>query len=164
MIITGGLGCAPEVSAVKHIMDNRGDYGKVIIIQGVKRADDLIWQEQYDTWESVAETQVLLTADVASKCWPGHVGLVPELLEKADFDPKDVRVLMCGPEAMMRAAVHKLTRYEVPRNRVWLSLERNMQCALRRCGHCQFGSRFICTDGPVFNFTETADLFGIKGF
>ncbi len=164
MVITGGLGCAPVVSAINHMLDHRSDYGHLFIIQGVKREDDLIWRERYELWDKQKDIQVLLAADVGSEQWPWHVGLVTELIQNADFISNDLRVLMCGPEVMMRAAVGELRKREVPEANIWLSLERNMQCGIRQCGHCQFGSKFICQDGPVFVYPEIRELFGIRGF
>ena len=36
-----------------------------------------------------------------------------------------------------------------------------MQCAVRMCGHCQFGPVFVCSDGPVFRYDRVADLMGV---
>jgi NAD(P)H-flavin reductase len=45
-------------------------------------------------------------------------------------------------------------------DRVYLSLERNMKCAIGFCGHCQFGPAFVCKDGPVFRYDAIRELFG----
>ncbi|MCL1599830.1 MAG: Ni/Fe hydrogenase subunit gamma, partial [Actinomycetia bacterium] len=44
---------------------------------------------------------------------------------------------------------------------IYLSLERNMECGIGLCGHCQFGSDFVCTDGPVFPYSDVAYRLGI---
>jgi NAD(P)H-flavin reductase len=43
-------------------------------------------------------------------------------------------------------------------------MERNMQCAVGRCGHCQLGGAFVCRDGPVFNWGQVKDLLQHRGF
>src|SRR5512143_3931670 len=98
VLITGGLGCAPVVSVIHYVLRRRERYGKLVIIQGVKHAEDLIW---------------------------------------------------CGPEGMMRTAAENLLARGLPDSRLYLSLERNVQCAVGRCGHCQLGGAFVCRDGPV---------------
>ena len=39
---------------------------------------------------------------------------------------------------------------------IYLSMERNMKCAIGLCGHCQFGPVFVCKDGPVFRYDQAA--------
>jgi NAD(P)H-flavin reductase len=29
-----------------------------------------------------------------------------------------------------------------------------MHCAIAQCGHCQFGPKFICREGPVLRYDE----------
>jgi sulfhydrogenase subunit gamma (sulfur reductase) len=164
VIITGGLGCAPTVSVINYVMRRRERYGRLIIIQGVKHAQDLFWRTQYEAWAKQHDTQVLLAADEGSPLWPWHVGPVTVLFGHAHINPARSIVMMCGPEGMMRAAVKELTQLGLTETAIWLSMERNMHCAIGQCGHCQFGPRFICRDGPVFPYMEVKELFGVKGF
>ena len=62
-------------------------------------------------------------------------------------------VLICGPEIMMRYVIAELTENRgVPAGDIYLSMERNMKCAVGFCGHCQYGPHFICKDGPIFSY------------
>jgi NAD(P)H-flavin reductase len=70
--------------------------------------------------------------------------------------------MICGPEVMMRFSVAALGRLGFPDDAIWISMERNMECAVGLCGHCQFGPHFVCTNGPVFRFDAVAPLFGLK--
>jgi sulfhydrogenase subunit gamma (sulfur reductase) len=164
VIITGGLGCAPVVSVINYILRRRERFGQLNILQGVKHSADLIWKERYDAWREVPNTRVFLTADEGAPRWPWHVGLVTELFSRLEYDRQRVLVMMCGPEAMMRAGVRLLREQGVSEQDIWLSLERNMQCGVGHCGHCQSGPSFVCKDGPVFRYSEIAWLFGTKGF
>lgn len=164
LLLTGGLGCAPLVSVINYVVQRRADYGKIAILQGVKHMDDLIWRERYDQWGMLPDTQVLLAADVAGDRWSWHVGLVTELIDRIEFDPRDARAMVCGPEPMMLASVRKLLAVGVDESHIWLSMERNMQCAIGQCGHCQMGSKFVCRDGPVFCYPEIRGVLGVKGY
>lgn len=164
VVVTGGLGCAPTVSVIRYILQRRASFGHLNIIQGVKHAADLIWREQYQRWAQAPDTTVLLAADQGDALWPWHVGLVTDLFEQAQFDRASGVAMMCGPEGMMRAAVARLGELGMSDDRQWLSMERNMQCAVGHCGHCQFGADFICKDGPVFPYSELRPLFGTPGF
>ncbi len=164
MVVTGGLGCAPVVSVIDHLTKYRSLFGHLTIIQGVKHAEDLIWREHYERWREVPDTSVHLAADHGGRSWPWHVGLVTELISEARLDPQRTVTMMCGPEGMMRASVNELRRRGLPEDRIHISMERNMQCAVGHCGHCQFGGKFICRQGPVFPYTEIKELFGVSGF
>jgi sulfhydrogenase subunit gamma (sulfur reductase) len=164
VVVTGGLGCAPVVSVINYIVRRRAQFRRLVIIQGVKHSDDLIWRDRYQDWALLDNTQVLLAADVARPDWPGYVGRVTNLLQHARFDVNDCTVMMCGPEIMMRFTAQELRKRGVAAESLWLSMERNMQCAVGSCGHCQYGPDFICRDGPVFNYPRVAPLFGVRGF
>ncbi len=157
LVVTGGLGCAPSVSIINYIMRRRQQFGRMAIIQGVKHSEDLIWRERYKEWMQLDNTQVLLAADVASHGWPWHVGLVTELLPQLDLDVSQAATMMCGPEMMMLATAKQLLEKRASAQNIWLSMERNMQCAVGLCGHCQYGPDFICKDGPVFSYADVQD-------
>ncbi len=164
VLVTGGLGCAPVVSVIHYVMKRRERFGKLVIIQGVKHADDLIWREQYDRWARMPDTQVLVAASEGAALWPWHVGRVTEMFGLARFNPARAAALMCGPEGMMQAAAELLLERKLPESRLFLSMERNMQCAVGRCGHCQFGGSFVCRDGPVFSWGQVKSLLAHRGF
>jgi len=164
VIVTGGLGCAPVVSAINYIEQRRDQYGRLNIVQGVKHSADFIWKDRYDDWRKLADTKVLLAADVGESLWPWHIGPVTVLFDQLEFDADNVSVMMCGPEGMMRAACKHMLNEQVPAAQLFLSMERNMQCAVGHCGHCQYGSQFICKDGPVFSYDKIQPLFDTRGF
>jgi NAD(P)H-flavin reductase len=164
VLVTGGLGCAPVVSVIHYVLRRRERFGKFVIIQGVRHAEDLIWREQYDRWAKLQDTQVLVAASQGGALWPWHVGRVTDLFELANFNPARAVAMMCGPEGMMRSAADSLLARGLPATHLFLSMERNMQCAVGRCGHCQFGGAFVCRHGPVFNWGEVKDLLAHRGY
>ena len=164
VIVTGGLGCAPSVSIIHHILEHRDRYGHLSILQGVKHTDDLIWRAQYDTWAALPDVDVLLAADVADPQWQGHVGLVTALFSRLSLVPDNTIGMLCGPEVMMRASADGLHALGLPPEAIYLSMERNMQCAVGHCGHCQMGAPFVCRDGPVFPWPEVRRLLGVRGY
>lgn len=92
----------------------------------------------------------------------GSIGLVTTLFPRIDLDPRRTIALMCGPEVMMRFVQREFEKRGVSDDRVYLSLERNMQCAVGFCGHCQFGPEFICLDGPVFRYDRIKRSFNTR--
>jgi NAD(P)H-flavin reductase len=164
VLVTGGLGCAPAVSVIHYVLRRRERYGKLVIIQGVKHADELLWREQYAGWSKLPETQVLVAADEGAALWPWHVGRVTELFALARFDAANAVAMMCGPEGMMRISAEQLLARGLPETSLYLSMERNMQCAVGRCGHCQFGGAFVCRQGPVFGWRDVRPLLMHRGY
>jgi NAD(P)H-flavin reductase len=164
VIVTGGLGCAPVMSVINYVLKRREAFGRLTILQGVRHSDDLIWRQHYERWAAMPDTAVHLAADVGGHNWPYSVGTVIVLLERAELDPDNSIVMMCGPERMMKASAQTLMGRGFAPESLWLSLERNMQCGIGHCGHCQYGPLFVCHDGPVFHYPQIASLFGRTGF
>jgi len=159
IVVTGGIGCAPVVAAINFILKRRENYGHLAILQGVTHSDDFIYRDKYAYWSGMENTQVLLAASDSENTWPWYKGLVTSLLDKVDHLEKDnTAVFMCGPEKMMLAATQKCLDLGISSEQIYLSLERNMQCGLGHCGHCQCGAKFVCKDGPVFAWKEIQHL------
>jgi len=93
-----------------------------------------------------------VTVDSAGPEWLGNVGVVPRLIGRAELDWPKVSALVCGPEIMMRFAVAALRAQGVQPSEIHVSLERNMQCGIGHCGHCQLGPYLLCRDGPVHSW------------
>lgn len=164
MVVTGGLGCAPVVSVINYVIRRRDHFRRLVIMQGVKHSDDLIWRSQYSQWRKLRDTQVFVAADIGVALWPWHVGRVTELFDQVEMDASRAMIMMCGPQGMMQVAVDHLLEHGVPEDSIYLNMERNMHCAVGLCGHCQYGGKFVCQDGPVFNYPEVKGLFGVKGY
>lgn len=163
LVVTGGLGCAPVVSVIHYVMRRREQFGRLVIMQGVKHSADLIWRQQYEKWEQADNTQVFLAANQTGPGWPWATGYVTDLMSEAQFDRENCSAMMCGPEGMMKAAIDGLVAQDVAGSNLWLSMERNMQCAIGHCGHCQHGPNFVCKDGPIFNYAQIKEWFGVRG-
>ncbi len=164
VIITGGLGCAPAVSIINYILARRSQYGKLKILQGVKHSDDFIFRQQYEKWQMSSDIEIHIAADQAGPKWPWSVGYVTDMIETLDLDPRNTVAMMCGPEMMMHTAISALTKKGISEHDIYLSMERNMECGIGHCGHCQYGGLFVCKDGPVFAYPEIKALFKVAGF
>jgi len=103
-----------------------------------------------------------VTVDAADAAWTGKVGFVAKLVSSARFDPAAATAFLCGPEIMMRTGAEALLERGVAPDRIYLSMERNMQCGLGHCGHCQLGPTLICRDGPVYRYDEIEPLMRVR--
>ena len=162
VLVAGGIGLAPLRSVVYRVLAEREKYGRVVILFGARSAADLLFRRELEKWRSRFDLEVLVTVDRASADWRGSVGVVTKLIGRAPFDPHNTTALLCGPEIMMRYTVDELLRRGMPAGRVYLSMERNMKCAIGLCGHCQFGAAFVCQEGPVFSYPAVQRLFSVR--
>lgn len=161
-IVAGGIGLAPLRPAILHILANRGEYGRVVVLYGTRTPDDILFQKQLEKWRGRFDVFVDVTVDRADASWGGKVGVVPTLIEKAAFSPEDTIAMVCGPEIMMHFTIQAFRAAGIDDERIFLSLERSMKCAVGFCGHCQFGGRFVCKDGPVFAYSDIRDHMAIR--
>jgi NAD(P)H-flavin reductase len=158
VIVAGGVGLAPLRPAVYQALARRADYRRVFLLVGARTPEDLLFRDELEAWQRTSGITVLVTVDHASAAWKGRVGVVPALLRDVELAPDSI-VCVCGPEVMMRFCVRELGRRGVGDECIYLSMERNMKCALGFCGHCQFGPSFVCKDGPVLRYDRIRSLF-----
>ena len=149
LLIAGGLGLSPLRPALYHVLTQRERYGRIILLYGARDPAELLYTRELEQWRGRFDLDIEITVDRPMNGWRGNVGVVPSLLPRAPFDPGRTIAMVCGPEIMQRFTVRDLDRHGVDDERIYLSLERNMKCAIGFCGHCQFGPTFVCKDGPV---------------
>lgn len=164
LIIAGGIGLAPLRPAILQVLAHRGDYGRLIVLYGTRTPADMLFRRELESWRGRLDVEVLVTVDRADTSWRGNIGVVPGLLAQVAklFDPASSIAMICGPEIMMRFTVRELQTRGLSDERIYLSLERNMKCALGLCGHCQYQQYFICKDGPVFPYDRVASLLEVR--
>jgi NAD(P)H-flavin reductase len=153
VIACGGLGLPPLRPLIYAIMNERDQFGRVYLLYGARTPDDLLFTDEYDQWRA-ADIEVEVTVDIGDDQWRGNIGVVPVLFYRLRLDAERTRVLTCGPEVMMRFVIFEALARRVQPDDIYLSMERNMSCALGFCGHCQLGPMFVCKDGPVFTYRQ----------
>ncbi len=162
VLLGGGIGLAPLRPAVLQIISQRERYGRVCLLVGARTPADLLFSQELAHWKSRFDFDVLVTVDRAAEGWRGEVGVVTELIPRAHIEPAETVAMVCGPEVMMRFCATALRDRGVPAEQIYLSMERNMKCAVGVCGHCQFGATFVCKDGPVFPLSRIERLMQIR--
>lgn len=162
VLIAGGIGLPPLRPAIYEMLRRRNEFGQLTLIYGAREPRSLLYTDEFADWESKG-LQVQLTVDRASAEWTGHQGVVTTLLDRLSL-PRPVRtvVAVCGPEVMIRYACLSVLRRAISDQQIWVSLERNMQCAVGFCGHCQLGPEFICKDGPVLRYDRVGLLLSVE--
>jgi NAD(P)H-flavin reductase len=162
VIVAGGIGLPPLRPALYQALSRRDSFGRVALLYGARTPADLLFTDELDTWRARSDVNAHVTVDAAEQGWRGDVGVVPDLVKRAPLDPLGTTAFMVGPEIMMRFTIRALLAAGVPERRVYLSMERNMQCAVAMCGHCQLGPFLVCRDGPVFRYQALAPWLAIR--
>ena len=158
VIVAGGIGLAPLRSVMYTLLAQRARYGRVVLLYGARTPQDILYHRELERWRARFDLDVAITVDRANGAWFGNVGVVTRLIPHASFDPANAIAMLCGPEIMMRFTAIELEKRGVAAEHIFLSMERNMHCAIGFCGHCQYSPYFVCRDGPVFSYDRIRAL------
>lgn len=162
LIVAGGVGLAPLRPVVLGALAHRQRYGRIMVVAGARGAGEFLFRAELSAWAARDDLDVTLTVDQPAQGWTGRVGFVTEPLAGLHLDPCGTIAFLCGPEPMMRICANVLLRHCLPAKQIRLSLERNMQCGIGLCGHCQLGPLLVCRDGPIVDYARAADLLTVR--
>lgn len=170
LFVAGGIGLAPLRPAIIQALATP-KRGKVYVLYGARSQADLLFEEELKAWGATAGAAVHVTVDRATHVegeehsnWQGSVGVVTNLLGMIPLQPTHTTVMACGPDIMLRHLVSDLGALGVKDSDIYVSLERNMKCAIGLCGRCQWGPHFVCKDGPVYTFADIRRFWSIKEY
>jgi len=162
VIVAGGVGLAPVRPVLHAILADRAAFGNVSLVVGARAAKDLLFRAELDDWWRRDDLEVRTIVDEPSADWNGNVGIVTQELRRIAIDPARTIAIACGPEIMMRFVAQHLVDKRMDPDRIAVSMERNMQCGIGQCGHCQLAGGFVCTDGPVFTWRAARPLMEVR--
>ncbi|MFH1303282.1 MAG: FAD/NAD(P)-binding protein [Planctomycetota bacterium] len=163
ILVAGGIGLPPLRPLIYRLLAERQQYGQLHLLYGARSPEMRLYTEEFPLWAE-GGLDVRETVDRSSPGWHGNVGVVPSLLERLEaFDPAKSILLICGPDLMMRFTARAAMQRGMTAEQIWVSTERNMQCAVGLCGHCQLGPEFICKDGPVFRYDQILPYLKVEG-
>ena len=161
VVVTGGIALAPLRAAILQLIADADRYGRLVLLHGGRTPDQLLYDDELDRWRERG-LDVTTTVDSAGPEWLGHVGVVPNLVRRAEFDGDTAIAFICGPEVMMRFTMTALERRGLTPDRMYISVERNMQCGIGQCGHCQLGPTLVCRDGPIYSAAELGPWLAVR--
>lgn len=154
LFVAGGLGFIPLRSSLQYVLDRRSDYGKVMVLYGVKTPAEFLYRDELEDLRSRDDVEYLETVDRPDPNWHGHTGVITTLFPSVKFDPKNTTALIVGPPVMYKFVILALTSRGLKDDRMIVSLERRMKCGVGKCGHCQINHKYVCQDGPTFSYAE----------
>lgn len=162
VIVAGGVGLAPLRPVLLGALADRDRYGRVVLIAGARSQRDFLYTSEIAQWQSDPRLEAHVTVDVPIQGWRGETGLVTEPLRKLTLNPARTTAFLCGPEPMMRFGAQALLAKGLAGSDIRVSLERNMQCGIGWCGHCQLGPLLLCRDGPVVGYDVARPLLEVE--
>ena len=159
LFVAGGLGLPPLRSLINQVLDERGFFGRVIILYGTNEPSRILFQDELAEWDERDDVEFLMTVDRGDENWQGNVGVITTLFPKITINPRNTVATVVGPPIMYRFVLMELLGKGIPETQIYLSLERRMKCGVGKCGHCQINELYCCQDGPVFRY---ADIKGLE--
>jgi sulfhydrogenase subunit beta (sulfur reductase) len=163
MIITGGIGLAPLRPLIDTLIARRERIGVIHLSYGARTPSDRLYVDELDALTASGIVEVAQTVDRAGPEWLGRVGVVTQVIDRAMCSCERTVAFVCGPERMMHATAQVLRERGISDERIYVTMERHMDCGAGLCGHCQLGRFFVCRDGPVFSLAELGPAFGTEG-
>jgi sulfhydrogenase subunit gamma (sulfur reductase) len=154
LIAPGGLGLAPMRSLIDEILDNRGDFGRLIILYGSRNPSEILFADSIKEWERRDDVEFMMTVDRPDDTWKGNVGVITTLFPKVQINPYHTVAITIGPPVMYRFVTMELLGKGLSPDQIWMSFERRMKCGIGKCGHCQVNHRYSCQDGPSWTYAE----------
>lgn len=168
LLIAGGIGLAPLRPVMLAALTKKTNR-RTILIYGTRTPDDILFSDDLSAWGREPNVSVHVTVDRIEKStpdlpWTGSVGVVTHLLHHLHLEPSTTTVMTCGPEVMMRHVASDLDAQGITNEQIFVSLERNMKCAIGLCGRCQWGAHFVCHDGPVYRLADIRRFWSVQDF
>lgn len=159
VVITGGTGLAPVRSMLNLFCGESGFVKDVHLVCGFKNEDGIVFREELDQWSANPAFHTIYALDTDKKDgW--RTGFVTEFVKELPFGSFDgnYAVVVVGPPPMMKFTGIELLKNKVPEDKIWMSFERKMSCAIGKCGHCRIDETYVCLDGPVFPYAKAREL------
>lgn len=154
LVAPGGLGMAPARSLIDEILDNRDEYGRLVVLYGAKNPSEILFREELRAWRQRDDIELFVTVDRPDESWVGHIGVITRLFPRVQINPFKTVAVTIGPPVMYRFVVMELLGKGLSPDQIWMSFERRMKCGVGKCGHCQVNHRYSCQDGPAWTYAE----------
>jgi len=160
LIIMGGLGAAPLRSVLLYCLDNRDQFGRLILLHGAKRPAEMLLRDEFFSLKEREDLECFLSVDQDDTGkWTENVGVVTTLFPKIEnINPSTTYSLVCGPPVMYKFVLNELLKLNIPKDLMLMTLERRMKCGVGKCGHCAIDYLYTCLDGPVFTYWDVTHM------
>jgi NAD(P)H-flavin reductase len=160
VVVGGGFAFTTLRSLINYMLhkDNRSRFGEITVIYGARTPGLLLYKDELAAWEKRDDIKTIITVDKGDETWQGREGFVPAVCKDVAPSPKNAVAVICGPPVMIRFTLPVFFELGFSKGNILTSLEMRMKCGIGKCGRCNVGSKYVCSDGPVFSLAELDEL------
>jgi NAD(P)H-flavin reductase len=160
VVVGGGFAFTTLRSLINYMLysDNRSRFGEITVIYGVRTSGLLLYKDELAAWEKRDDIKTIITVDKGDETWKGREGFVPAVCKDIAPSPKNAVVVICGPPIMIKFTLPVFFELGFSKENILTSLEMRMKCGIGKCGRCNVGYKYVCSDGPVFSLAELDEL------
>jgi NAD(P)H-flavin reductase len=160
VVVGGGFAFTTLRSLINYMLhkDNRSRFGEITVIYGARTPGLLLYKDELAAWEKRDDIKTIITVDKGDETWKGREGFVPAVCKDAAPSPKNAVAVICGPPVMIKFTLPVFFELGFSKENILTSLEMRMKCGIGKCGRCNVGSKYVCSDGPVFSLAELDEL------
>jgi len=160
VVVGGGFAFTTLRSLINYVLhkDNRSRFGEITVIYGARTPGLLLYKDELAAWEKRDDIKTIITVDKGDETWKGREGFVPAVCKDVAPSPKNAVAVICGPPVMIKFTLPVFFELGFSKGNILTSLEMRMKCGIGKCGRCNVGSKYVCSDGPVFSLAELDEL------
>jgi NAD(P)H-flavin reductase len=160
VVVGGGFAFTTLRSLINYMLhkDNRSRFGEITLIYGARTPGLLLYKNELAAWEKRDDIKSVITVDKGDETWKGRQGFVPAVCKEVAPSPKNTVAVICGPPIMIKFTLPVFFELGFSKENILTSLEMRMKCGIGKCGRCNVGSKYVCSDGPVFSLAQLEEL------
>ncbi|MDI6742932.1 MAG: FAD/NAD(P)-binding protein [Smithella sp.] len=160
VVVGGGFAFTTLRSLINYMLhkDNRSRFGEITVIYGARTPGLLLYKDELAAWEKRDDIKTIITVDKGDETWKGREGFVPAVCKDAAPSPNNAVAVICGPPVMIKFTLPVFFELGFSKENILTSLEMRMKCGIGKCGRCNVGYKYVCSDGPVFSLAELDEL------
>ena len=158
VVVGSGVGHAPVRATLIRAIENKHEFGQIVIIASALSYQGLILKDDLKEWASIPGVRVIYALSKPTDEVTAHVGYINDLLPDLGLDWNNASAIVCASARRIKAVAKDLMRLGMKPSDIYTALETNMRCGVGKCGHCKVGAHYMCVDGPVFTYEEMLQL------
>lgn len=113
IMVCGGSGVTPIYQVLRAVTEDASDKTECVVLNGNRLEEDILCRKELDDMASLVVDRTTLVHSLSKpeESWTGRRGRMDKALYEQQVgskieSTKDTMILVCGPEAMERAAKH----------------------------------------------------------
>ncbi|HEX7720988.1 MAG TPA: hypothetical protein VF397_02445 [Pyrinomonadaceae bacterium] len=114
VFVAMGTGVAPLRSALRQVLKQKDEFGKLVVLYGARTPDDFCYRDETEGWEDAGVELRQVISRPGDHDWSGPTGYVQSLLDHVLPDLKSPVALVCGSREMIAQTRGRLQQMGFP--------------------------------------------------